>query len=295
MRWPNQVLRHASRNPQKLAAPSPPGRRQSNSVTTAIHILSTEKGTRGFRLLALVMVSIIILFREEEVNLVPASILVVSFIIYTLFLGQALSKIPTDIHQRAVLVYILTMTAVDIALVLTLVHFAGGVENFALLLVPLFILYHTTYAGYTSGLFSATFAAVSYVLLAQFEDAAEGNEARLLGQVVLFYLLAGLGGYMANRAAVEPQLMEPQLREMLQDLIVATGQAHGVAVDSPVVDSKSCYLSGEAASQGAVMRYTDALRKIPQLSSVDLARTGVAEKGKSVGMTIAFTIRAQIK
>ena len=273
-------------------------------MATIAHILNTERGTRLFRLLALVIVTVILLFYEyaglledegliEDVELGPASALVFSFIIYTIVLGLVMPKLPSEAGPWRLWVFVFAMSAVDIALVLALVHYTGGVENFTLILIPLFILYHATYLGYASGMFSASLSAILYVALAFYEDEASGNGTVLMGQVALFYMLAGFGGFMANRMMMQERESEENV--LLGELMVATAQAHGLETDTPVFGDKLCSLSGEGADEAAVLRYADALRQIHRVASVYLTRIGEAEQGKNIGKTIAFSVRARLR
>ena len=167
-------------------------------MVSADHILDTERQTRRFRLLALVVATFTIFTVQREVALLPALIWAVLFLIYTLLLGPMLSRLARGSSVTDLVYLLLGLMLVDGGLVIALVHFTGGVTSITIILIPLFVMYHTAYWGYRSALASATLFALLYVG----EIILTGESVRpelLVSQVGLIYILAGLSGYLANR------------------------------------------------------------------------------------------------
>ncbi|MFQ5860360.1 MAG: PilN domain-containing protein [Dehalococcoidia bacterium] len=262
------------------------------------HIFSTEQETRRFRLLALVVVASTVFFRQQEfedISLLPTVIVVVLFAIYTLGLGPlVLSRIASRFTQGASLVYLtLSMVAVDAVAVTLLVHYAGGavgINNFAFILIPLFIMYHTIYLGYTSGLFSATLFSVLYVGTAWREGNVEGAGALLASQVALFYLLALFSSYLARKA------MEARAeKDLLREFIIGESEAHGVRLQSVTYVGNTISLTGEAIDPLAMESYMEALDKMGSFAFVRLAATSRGEQQEPAAGATPFTIVARLK
>ena len=256
-------------------------------MSPVAHILNTERETRRFRLLALMVATATIFYQQDELALLPALIWTVVFFGYTLLLGPVISRLARDRSPTDLTYLILSMILIDAGLVTALVHFAGGITTIAFILIPLFVLYHASYQGYSSGVASATLFSILYVGSTMVEELGLAGPV-VVSQLVLFYLLAGLSGYMAKRLmAVEGQ------KEVLESLIVRASVAHGVRLDDVTLSDNGAALEGEAVDEAAMTRFLEALRAIPRLASVRLARVSDVESAQ--GRAIAFTVAARVR
>ena len=243
------------------------------------HVQDTERDTRRFRLLALVVISASLYFLEQddEVNLPPAAALLALFFAYTLLLGPILARLSSRLQPQNLPYLIYGMILVDAIGVTSLVHFTGGIANITVILIPLFVMYHTIYLGNSSGMASTTLFSLLYVGAAFLED-EQGNGALLVGQVGLFYLLAMFSAYLSKRT-----LQEVTEREMIQDLIFDAGAAHGIYLEAVTVaaDVGSCV--GRAPDEASLERFFASVQAMRRLASVRLSRTPLTEGAVASG------------
>lgn len=259
-------------------------------MTTLTHILSTEQETRRFRLLSLVVVVATLNFRTDDISLVPALLWIAAFFFYTLLLGKALTRLTARTSAAELPYLIYGMIVVDTIAVTALVHFTGGIASITVILIPLFIMYHTTYLGNRSGLVSAALFAVLYLFTAQLEGEVAGRAGLLIGQVGLFFLLAVFSSYLARRT-----LMEINEREVLQDLIFDAGLANGIHVEPMLVEDDVASFDGKAKDEESIEQFIERLQAMRRLSSVRLALTtsGATQEGET--NIIPFTVSARLK
>ena len=256
------------------------------------YFIDTERDTRRFRLLALVIVSTTIHFRVDELALGPAIGSVVAFFLYTFVLGPVLAKIMPRLgpRRRPSLIYL--MAGADALAVISLVHFTGGITSITIILIPLFIIYHTIYLGTSSGLASATLFSALYLAAAGIEKQIGGNVALLVGQVGLFFVLARLSAYLGKRS-----LVEAQERELLQDLIFDVGAASGVRLETVTLEGDVVSCVGAAGNDTSLERFLERVQEMRRLSSVRLSRgpTSSVDPGAPPVRPIEFTLTARIR
>lgn len=261
--------------------------REDQGITTEAHIVSTERGTRNFRLLALAVVTITLYFRQEEASIAAATGLVLFFFAYTFSLGYLLPRVARYLGEGGIFSLMVGMAVVDAFTVVSLVYFSGGIDSVSFILIPLFVIYHAIYLGYRSALFSATLFALLYVSTVYLENEVTGNEWLLLGQVLLFYLLAIFSGHMATRMVSG----EESGRELLLAFIGDVAQGHGIKLGELTITSGMLSVEGQAAAAGAMERFIDALRSARQLSGVQL--TSVVADGQ--GRAVSFNVRGKLR
>jgi hypothetical protein len=256
-------------------------------VVSAEHVLDTERQSRRYRLLAVVLATFTIFTVQREVALLPALIWAFLFLFYTLLMGPLLSRLVRGLSTNDLVYLLLGLMMVDGGLVIALVHFTGGVTSITIILIPLFVIYHTTYWGYRSGLASATLFAILY-----FGETILAGESihpgLMLGQVALIYLLAMLSAHLASRLA-----RAQAQRELLRGRISAVGTAHGVEVDEVTISGNTASLAALAVDESAVARFVDALREMPELASARLEQT--AEAGASPGSLASFAVAVKVR
>ena len=256
-------------------------------MVSAGHILDTERQSRRFRLLAVVVATFTIFTVQREVALLPALIWAFLFFFYTLLMGPLLSRLVQGLSATDLVFLLLGLMVIDGGLVIALVHFTGGVSSITIILIPLFVIYHTTYWGYRGGLASATLFAILYYG----ETILAGESIHpglLVGQVALIYLLAGLTGYLARR------LPRAQAQgEVLRGRIAIVGTAHGVEVADVTIAGNTASLAGHAPDEPALARFVDALREMPELASVHLEQSidAAASPGSRAPFVIAVRVR----
>lgn len=255
----------------------------------AAHILNTERETRRFRLLALMVATATLYFQQDEVALLPALLWAFAFFLYTLVLGPALSKLIPSLNATDLSFLVWSMVLVDAVLVVSLVHFSGGVATIAVVLIPLFIIYHAVYRGYSGALLSATLFALLYVGSAFLEGEIETDRPLWVSQVALFYVLATFSGYLAQRLSRE----EGRGKDLLQELVVRAGAVHGVRLADVTFAGDTASVEGQAPEEASMQRFLESLRGVRGFSSVRLARVvrGVGDPGRAISFTVAARIK----
>ncbi len=188
------------------------------------HILSTEQDTLIFRLLALVIAVASLYFWQEEgtrASVAPAMALGAIYLVYTSLLGRVIVPrlLPRLASGLSSTYLVLGMCLVDTAVLTVMLYLVGGPRTMALILIPFFIIYHSIYLGYLSGLFSTTFFCMFYVGFAYLWGQAEFVIPFITFQVPSFYLLAVFSGHLTER-----RLKERWEKEELQRLMVLKDQ-----------------------------------------------------------------------
>ena len=186
------------------------------------HLVKTERDTLKFRLLAVLVVAVSTLLRQDAAPLVATLTLIFGYLTYTIVLNQALGRgLRTDPY-----ILIGVMMAVDTTAVLTAPALIGP-DSPAFILVPMVIVYHALYLGYVGSLTTATIASLGYALLARtvFPSADSAIRDLVSIQVPLFFMAALLTGYLSAQRARERQEKlalqrvietEARAREMLE-------------------------------------------------------------------------------
>jgi hypothetical protein len=228
-------------------------------------------------------------FEQDEVVLLPALLWLVAFFLYTVILGSVLSKLISGLNAADLDYLVWSMVLIDAILVVSLVHFSGGVATMAVVLIPLFIIYHAIYRGYRSGLLSATLFSLLYVGSAFLEGEIVTDRPLWVSQVALFYVLAVFSGYLAQRLS-QGQGRE---RDLLQELVVQAGVTHGVHVMGMTFADDTAAMEGQATDEATMQRFLESLRGVRGFSSVRLARV-VRQEGDPRG-AISFTVAARVK
>ena len=261
------------------------------------HILHTERETRRFRLLSVVLVSVTLYFRQEEVNLSLALGGAFVFLLYTMALGPIFSRLaPKLTALRPMMGLVAAMALVDGISVAFLVHFVGGINSVVVILIPLFIIYHTIYLGYTSGLISVVLFSGLYLGLAFWEEEAQGIELGAISPVLLFYLLPILSVALITRVMAATQTQEA-LHKIFQD----QGASLGVEVKSLKLSGLRVSLKGKVSSDEVLVKYVASLQKVPRvaslrLSSVQERRNGAVNLSFEIGVRLkAAPVRIQLE
>ena len=253
-------------------------------MTFLSHILNSERETRPFRLLSLVLVSATLYFRADEIALAPALIWIVAFFVYTLILAYVLPWLTSRLRLTDLTTLIVSLSMIDAVVVTAMVHFTGGITTITVILIPLFIMYQP----HTSGMVSATLFALLYTGAAFLEEEVRGSIPLLIGQIGLFYLLSWLSGQLAKRI-----LLDRQEKELLQDLIYQMGATHGIRLEAVHLLSNTASLQGAAKDESSMAQFIEDLREMRHVSAVRLARV-VRPKAPQVG-GITFTLTARLR
>jgi hypothetical protein len=199
--------------------------RKDRDVVLFQHAISTERETLVFRLLALVIATATLYFWQEdttEIPLGPAVGVAATYLAYSLLLGRAILPwvVPRLTLGLSISHLVGAIVLVDAASLSSLMYVVGGPKSVALLLLPLFIIYHSIYLGYFSGLLSATFFSLFYVSFAYVWDEIEFMTSYIAVQVPFFYLLAIFGGHLAERRLNEQlrrdELSPPPRRDQIE-------------------------------------------------------------------------------
>ncbi|MBI2165525.1 MAG: winged helix-turn-helix domain-containing protein [Chloroflexi bacterium] len=170
-------------------------------------ISRSERETLKFRLLALLTVSVAMLFQARSVPLLSTLALVGGYLVYSYVLRAFL--IP---RYLGYLLALFMLLADAVALLAAL--YILGISSPAFALLPIAVVYHSIYLGYAGGLTMATVSTLGYTGLAFLTGQASQLGNVLAVQVPLFYVLAFLAGYVAQQ-----RLREVEERRSLQQLI----------------------------------------------------------------------------
>jgi DNA-binding winged helix-turn-helix (wHTH) protein len=169
------------------------------------HILQTEREALKLRLLALAIVGGGLYLAGQSVPWLPASILAIAYLIYVVVLRELL--LPR--FQWPEVVY--AMIVVDVAAVSLGLLIVGQIATPLFILYPVLILYYCIHLGYRSSLTAATASSLAYAGVAVLTGGAEWFGAFTTVQVPLFYLLAIVGGFLAQKRFQERREKESLL------------------------------------------------------------------------------------
>jgi hypothetical protein len=230
-----------------------------------------------------VVVAATLNFRSGDITLGPALLWIAAFFAYTLLRGKVLAKLTARTGPTELPYLIYGMIVVDSVAVTALVRFTGGIASITVILIPLFIMYHTTYLANRSGLVSAAIFAVLYLIAAQLEGEVAGRAGLLIGQVGLFFLLAFFSAYLARRT-----LTEINERELLQDLIFDAGLANGVHLEPMSVENDIASFEGKAKDEESIEQFIERLRAMRRLTTL-----GTTQEGET--NIIPFSVSARLK
>ena len=153
-------------------------------------ILTTERLTFKFRLLALLAVALTFIFTGGGGNSASFILLSILYLIYAL----ALHSLPAS-WSRLSLVFGMIMAD---ALFLGLLQYSSGnAAGLIVVLYPLLVPFYAVYAGYSSAFFAATIMLV-VLGVTQWGIGSGAIMSEQWSQIPLYYLLAALSGYMAQ-------------------------------------------------------------------------------------------------
>ncbi|MDO8688673.1 MAG: winged helix-turn-helix domain-containing protein [Dehalococcoidia bacterium] len=171
-------------------------------------ILRTERETRKFRLLALLILAAAVYLQHYTLSLGPVLTICVPYLAYlTLLHSTLLRRLPTEWLPY-------TMLVVDTGFVSGAVY-VFGVESAFFAFFPILIIYYAFYMGYVGSFVAATLAAFAYIGLAYLQQ-ADAVLGRLLPvQIPLFYLIALFCGYISQRRLHEHRELQ-ELAMLLQ-------------------------------------------------------------------------------
>src|SRR3990167_230567 len=177
-------------------------------------ILQAEHETLKLRLLAIAAVMAGLYMRQEEL-LLRIEVLFLILGLTALYLVYTLS-LPTIILPRIRTTYVIYgMIIIDVAVLLTAMHLAGGLQSNIFILFPLIVIFYAIHLDYVSSFFAATvvsFAMAGYAYFADLENFGVGTVVAF--QVPALFVLAYFSGFMARRAT-----KEREKREALQEFI----------------------------------------------------------------------------
>lgn len=174
-------------------------------------ILQTEKEALKFRLAA-VLLSVLALYVARLEAWLPAVLLTLGYLVYVVLLRAFFLPrftIPGAVYG---------MVVVDVAVVTLALTIVGKIGSPIFVLFPVLILYYSIHLGYVSSLATATLSSLAYSSVALLTGEAEWFGAFLSFQVPLFYLLAFMGGFLAEKRFEERREKE-SLQESLQEAI----------------------------------------------------------------------------
>lgn len=170
-------------------------------------ILQTEKEALKFRLAA-VLLSVLALYVARLEAWLPAVLLTLGYLVYVVLLRAFFLPrftIPGAVYG---------MVVVDVTVVTLALTIVGKIGSPIFVLFPVLILYYSIHLGYVSSLATATLSSLAYSSVALLTGEAEWFGAFLSFQVPLFYLLAFMGGFLA-----EKRFEERREKESLQEAI----------------------------------------------------------------------------
>jgi len=189
------------------------------------YLVSIERDTLIFRLVALMVAAATLRFWHEdvtEISVAPAAALSVAYLVYTFLLGRVIipwraPRLSLGLASPTRLVFL--MIFVDTAVLSALLYMVGGPEgprNASLVILPLFIIYHSLYLGYLSCFFSATLFSLFFVIFAYAWDQGDFVTSFIALLIPFFYLLAVFGGYLGERR-LKDRWEKEQLRQLARE------------------------------------------------------------------------------
>ena len=183
------------------------------------HALATERDTLKFRLLALFVIAVSLVVREESIADVPALptlSLVGGYLAYAIFLDQYL--LPR--FQNIVLVGVM-LVADTVTLLAALAII--GLTSPVFIFLPVLVVYYSLYLGYAGSLTAATLSSLGYAFLGRVLNEGEGFGDIVSIQVPAFYLIALLTGYLSSQ-----RLREREEKRALQHVIETETSTRGM-------------------------------------------------------------------
>ncbi|MBI2862951.1 MAG: winged helix-turn-helix domain-containing protein, partial [Chloroflexi bacterium] len=246
-------------------------------------ILRTERETRKFRLLALLLLAAGVYFQRKEIDIWPALGLSLFYLVYLSFLLFTLIRfLPARILPYLMLVVDTGFAGGTLALF--------GVESAFFVFFPVLIIYYAIYLGYSGSFLSATLVSFAYIGIAYMQGANTGLLGRLLPmQIPLFYLIAVFSGYVAQR-----RLREQTERHELALLLQAERGARSMAdlsvdltaaLDPDQLQRKMVQMAVSAAecTHGAIVLLDDSAGGLapPVAMFPEGARIGPAKGGRA--------------
>lgn len=254
------------------------------------HVLHTERETRSFRLLAALLAAVTLFVRIEEIPPAPALPSLLLFLVYTMALSVLLPRVvPRVGSPRALTALVLGMALVDGVSVMGIVYFIGGLQAITVILMPLFIIYHTIYLGYSSGIFSVIVFSLLYVGTGFWGADVRGYLPGLLGQVALLLLLPVLSAVFI-RSMMLTEARQQGLRKRLMEQ--AGVHNINIATGSWMVSSGQLLMAGVAPNDGSLGRFLEVVSKTPSIRSFRVTTATPADPGAE---GIAFSVAARIR
>lgn len=166
-------------------------------------ILTTERQTLKFRLLAVLAVGVAFIVAGTDGNATGIVVISLFYLLYCIGLHALLPR-----WSPPALVF--GMIIVDAIFLGAAYYWSGQAANLVLVLFPLLVPFYAVYGTYAPCTFAATAMLVS-LFLSQVASGRSATTATFLAQIPLFYLLAALSGYLAQgriRRLEEQQAMQ---------------------------------------------------------------------------------------
>ena len=180
---------------------------------TAIALLrETERETLKFRLLALLVVSVAVFFRVEEVPILGVVALVCAYLAYSVILRTFLIPAFTSYQLLA------AMLLVDAATVLGAISLIG-LDSPVIMLLPISVVYYGLYQGYIGSLTMSVVTSFGFVGLVFVSGRLTEMTNVVAIQVPSAFLLALLIGYLA-----QARFRETEEHRVLQQLVQTEAQ-----------------------------------------------------------------------
>jgi hypothetical protein len=168
-------------------------------MLSVAHVLDTERETRRFRLLAVLVAGVTLAGQGALTAPTAGLVWILRFLVYAMALSLLLPRLLVSraAYQAdgapALTALILLMALLDRVGVMGLVYSSGGIGATAVILMPLFIIYHTFYLGYRSGLFSVAVFTLLFGGATLWGGEVHGQLLSLVGLGLLFFFLPAVG------------------------------------------------------------------------------------------------------
>jgi DNA-binding winged helix-turn-helix (wHTH) protein len=180
------------------------------------NILTSERQTFLFRLLAVLGVGIAFFVAGSGVGAASVVSLLILYLLYAFGLHALLPRWP-----RRWLVY--PMMIVDAVFLGLLLYVSGGAGYFVIVLLPLMVPFYAVYGGYPLA-FAAASLSLATLLVVQSAQGKVITGYVLMSQIPLFYLLAALSGYLA-----QGRIRRQEEQDALQRLIRLENEAYSLS------------------------------------------------------------------
>ncbi len=179
-------------------------------------ILSTERLTFKFRLLAVLAVGVAFLFVGEAGDAIKIALLCAVYLSYAFGLHVLLPRAPLPW-----LVYL--MVLVDATFLGMLLHLTGSAASLVILLFPLMVPFYAVYGAYATSVFTATVMLIVFALT-QWTQGRPVITAALLTEIPMYYLLAALTGFLG-----QGRIRRLEEQESLQRLLRLENEARSLS------------------------------------------------------------------